>query len=486
MSKFSRAISTLVRGPRLAESASAEPITLEHGVPARDVAAAVESEKQFYSVENVNFPVVYESFTGAWQQRAVTHRETLLASHAVFACVTLIAQDIGKMCPQLLAQMKSGIWKEISSPSFSPVLRRPNHYQNSIQFIETWINSKLYRGNTYILKERDGRGVIVATYPLHPDRVTVLVADGGDVFYQLNTDNLSGIGESIIVPATEIIHDRMNCLFHPLIGISPLYAAGLAAFQALNIQKNSAAFFENMSRPSGTLTSDQRIGDDTAKRLSTDWQTNYGKHNAGKVAVLGEGLKYDAISVSAVDAQLIEQLKWTAEVVCSVYHVPAFMVGMGTLPPYNNIEALNQQYYSQCLQSLIQHAEAGYTEGLELFDTANPYKVRLDTKALLRMDTASRYKAHSESITGGWRKPDEARADEDLEPVPGGNTPYMQQQNYSLAALAARDAAGPAPAALAPGSQHQLPSPKLAVDPSEEDQIDAAKEFRRQVEVLTS
>jgi phage portal protein BeeE len=55
------------------------------------------------------------------------------------------------------------------------------------------------------------------------------------------------------------------------------------------------------------------------------------------------------------------------------------------------------------------------------------------------MDTATRYKAHSDAIGGGWLSPDEARLDEDLPPVPGGKSPMMQQQNYSLAALAKRD-----------------------------------------------
>jgi HK97 family phage portal protein len=403
--------------------------------------------------DNQGWTRLIDYFPGAWQQQAHPAFESLTASQAVFACGTLIAQDIAKMRPRLMALAPSGIWTEIQSPAFSPLLRKPNHYQGWIQFMQNWQHSLAYRGNTYILKERDARNVVVGLYPLHPDRVSTLVASRGDVFYRLQNDNLSGLGEEITVPATEIIHDRINCLHHPLVGLSPIYACGLAALQSLKIQRNSLTFFQNLSQPSGALTTEQRLSDEIAKDMSRQWHENYGRANVGKIAILSNGLKYTPLSVTAVDAQLIEQLKLTAEMICSTFHVPAYMIGMGILPPYNNIEALNQQYYAQCLQSLIGQAEACLDDGLELYDGRDSYCVRLDIKALLKMDTAARYKAHSDGILAGWLKPNEARADEDLPPVAGGDSCYLQMQNFSLAALAARDAAGPAPSTVAPPAQ---------------------------------
>src|SRR6185312_14046419 len=113
-------------------------------------------------------------------------------------------------------------------------------------------------------------------------------------------DDLSGLHDdkNVVVPASEIIHDRMNCLFHPLVGLSPIYAAGLAATQGLHIQGNSATFFKNGSNPGGVLTAPGAISDETAARLKAAWATNYSGENAGKVAVLGDGLKYEAMAVT--------------------------------------------------------------------------------------------------------------------------------------------------------------------------------------------
>ncbi|EPM68606.1 HK97 family phage portal protein, partial [Pseudomonas syringae pv. actinidiae ICMP 18804] len=358
--------------------------------------------------------VVREAFAGAWQKNIEVNQDTVLAFSAVFACITLIASDIAKLRLKLVQLTDDRIWEETTSSSFSPVIKRPNHFQNRIQFFETWFLSKLTHGNTYVMKLRDGRGVVIKLYVLDPRRVTPLVADDGSVYYRLLADNLSTLEDGVVVPASEIIHDRMNCLFHPLVGVSPIYACGLAAMQGNAIQNNSANFFRNGSKPGGVLTAPGAIADDTAKRLKEHWDLNFSGENAGRVAVLGDGLKYEAMAISAADSQLIEQLRWSAETVCSAFHVPGYKVGVGAQPNNASAEISNQIYYSDCLQSLIEAAELCLDEGLEL---PGAYGTEFDLDGLLRMDTATLYKANNDAVGGGWMKPNEARRRAGLAPV---------------------------------------------------------------------
>jgi HK97 family phage portal protein len=209
----------------------------------------------------------------------------------------LIASGHRKLRVKLVAQDSDGIWTETKNPAYSPILRKPNPFQNRIQFFENWVLSKLQRGNAYILKQRDGRGVVVRFFVLDPTLVTPLVSDSGDVFYELKVDNLPGITERVVVPAREIIHDRFNCFFHPLVGLSPIFANGLAATQGLSIQNNSARFFTNGSNPGGILTAPGAISDEVAGRLKAHWDANYTGANVGKVAVLGDGLKYEPMAM---------------------------------------------------------------------------------------------------------------------------------------------------------------------------------------------
>ena len=392
------------------------------------------------------WPLVREPFTGAFQRNMELRLDTVLSYSAVYACVTLISSDIAKLRLRLMQQRdSSGIWVKTESPAFSPVLRKPNLYQNRIQFLEYWVTSKLIHGNTYVLKERDDRNVVKRLYVIDPTRTRPLVSPDGSVFYEIAHDDLARVteGDPIRVPASEIIHDRYSPLYYPpLLGISPLSACWLPASQGLSIQRNSATFFRNGSRPGGILTAPAHITDETAKRLKDYWDANFTGENTGKLAVMGDGLKYESLSVNAEDSQLIEQLKKTAEDVCTAFKVPAYMIGVGPPPNYSNIEALNQQYYNQCLQKLIEDIELCLDEGLGLSEKINgtQYGTELDIRDLLRMDTATKVKSWSDLVSAGIASPNEARNPFDLLPVEGGESPLAQQQNYSLAALAKRDA----------------------------------------------
>lgn len=381
--------------------------------------------------------LISEPFAGAWQRNLEINPTTVLSFHAVFSCISLIASDISKMPLRLMRRDSNGIWKENNSGTPARIYRRPNAFQNRMQFFECWLNSKLCHGNTVVLKIRNTRGDITELRILDWNKVTPLVADDGSVFYQINPDNMTGVDASVTVPAREVIHDRFNCLFHPLIGLSPIYAAGLAAMQGHHIQENSAHFFRNGSKPSGVIEVPGTITDENARKLKANWDTGYTGENAGKTGLLSNGAKYNPISMSADDAKVVEQLQMSEKIVCSTFHVPAYKAGVGDLPSYDNIEALEQQYYSQCLQTLIESIELLLDEAFELEDDAG---TEFDVSALLRMDSERRIKTLGEGVKNTILTPNEARRSENLPPVTGGDELYLQQQNFSLGALARRDA----------------------------------------------
>jgi HK97 family phage portal protein len=429
--------------------------------------------------------LIREPWTGAWQKNITISVDTALTYSAVFRCISLIASDIAKMRIKLVRLTDAGVWEETENPAFSPVLRKPNRWQTHIQFFANWVESKLVFGNAYILKERDARNVVTRLYVLDPQRVTVLVAPDSSVYYELRTDHLSGLQtESVTVPASEIIHDRMNTFNHPLVGISPISACSLAAGQGLSIQQSSAKFFMNGGRPAGILTAPGFINEETAIRLKEQWDSNYGAGGSevGRTAVLGDGIEYKPIMMTAADAQLIEQLRFTAETVASAFGVPLYMIGVGPPPTYNNIEALQGQYYAQCLQAHIEAIEVLLDEGLGLGPGfGNKLGVEFDLDGLLRMDTATKVKAAADALKSGALAPNEARARYfDLPPTEGGESPYLQIQNYSLAALARRDANS---TPVTPGLDQTNEAARSLADEAEARRVralrEAAKEFNR-------
>jgi HK97 family phage portal protein len=425
---------------------------------------------------------ILEPYTGAWQRNVDLDLSAAGTFHADFACKTLIARDVAKLRLKLVTRDRDGIWTETTNPAFSPVLRKPNPHQTHNQFWENWILSKLSNGNTYVLKQYDNRNVVVAMFVLDPNRVWPMVAEDGSVFYRLHTDKLSGLPAEVIVPARAIIHDRMNCLFHSLVGIPPIYASALAAVQGLNIQNQSARLFQNNSTPGGTISAPFEMKQEQADQIKQIWETSFSGKNFGRVAILDSGMKYDQTAfINAVDGQLIEQLKWTAEVVCSTYHVPPYKVGVGPLPSYNNVQALNVEYFSQGLQSLIEEAEECLDEGLGI-GWGVGLGTEFDVDNLLRMDSVTQMDVLEKAKN--LLTLDERRNKLGFGHITGGNTVYMQLQDHSVEAIAARDAmlianpaafAGNAPSSPAPDAEEEAP------DDEDEDAVAMAQLFAWEV-----
>jgi HK97 family phage portal protein len=384
---------------------------------------------------------IQEPSTGAWQRNLSlsTDYPTLLQSSAVWMCVDGISSDIAKMRFRFSEENSNGIWEEVEEPSpFKAVLKTPNHYQNEIEFKESWMLSKLLHGNTYVLKEREPvRGLVRAMYVLNPQLVTPLQADDGSVFYDLRRDPLSQLEDQMIVPASEIIHDKYKPIWHPLIGVSPLYACAHAATMQTSIQNNSTNLFSNRSMPGGQLTAPGHISDEIAQRLKQMFETNFSGPNYGRLFVSGDGLKFEPIQLTAEQSQLAEQMGLTVLDIGRAFHYPLFWL-TGDMPPYaGGPDAISTHYYSNCLQIHVTKMEEALDKGLEL----PPGKhVELELDDLLRMDTSALFKSNNDGVGGGWMKPNEARFRANMDTVEGGDSPYLQEQNFSLAALAKRDA----------------------------------------------
>lgn len=359
-----------------------------------------------------------------------------------YACLNRISQDVGKLPFQLKRIDGNGIWKlEPNNTAYWPVLRKPNPYQTQQQFRESWVLSKLIHGNTYVLKGRDNRGVVNRMDIIDPWGVLPLVSDMGDVYYRLHFTTAQNLlpeeypAKELIVPASEIIHDRLNTFWHPLIGVPPLCAAHWPAVKNLKILKDATAFFSNGANPGGILTAPAGLSETDADAIKTYWATNFTGKNSGKVAVIGADMKFTPFAFKSADSQMIEQMKYSDEQICQTFGVPPFKIGIGQIPAGLGVDAINQLYYADALQGHIEAMEYLLDDGLSI---TPPLGVELDTEPLLRMDEGKKAEVESALVGGKIKTPDEARIRFGLAPTGGGDTLWGQQQDYPLGMLADR------------------------------------------------
>lgn len=425
---------------------------------------------------------IMEAFGGAWSRHVVAEsNENLLRFSPVYACVSRISKDISILRPMLMGPGKGGTKVEVTDPAspYLGLMRRPNPYMTWVQFLDYWMVCKLLYGNAYAIKERDARGIVTALYPIDPRRAQLNVStEDGAIYYSFTGDALARIPSGVaLLDASEVLHDRSTCFWSPLVGVPPVYAAAAAGTLGMRIQNNSERFFANMSRPSGHLSFPNSIDPEQAKLLKQEMESGFSGVNVGRVMVTSGGAKFETMSIAAEQAQLAEQLKATVEEVARAFGMPLHKIQAGAIPTYTNIASYNQQYLDDALKPHIEAFEALMT--LEVV-MKKEYSVELDLSGLFRMDPKTRAETAEILSRAGHLTPNEGRARENLPPVAGGDTCYLQQQNYSLEALAKRDAQED-PFGTAKPAPEDTEEPEA---PEDDPEGEAAEEARALIETI--
>lgn len=411
---------------------------------------------------------ITEPFSGAWQRNTEEKRGDLITYPTLYACINRLSSDIGKLPFTLQERRQDGVYTEVQNPAYDPVLRRPNNFQTPSQFREFWLISKLRQGNTYVLKRRDARGVVNALYVLDSERVMPMVTDAGEVYYQLYTSPINTLppnypSESLIVPASEIIHDRCMTIHHPLIGVPPLAAAYWPALKNMKIMRSATEFFANNAQPGGLLTAPAGMTEEDAEAVKTYWNTEFMGANSGRVAIIGADMKFQPFAMKSIDSQMIEQMRYGDEQICQPFGIPPYMVGIGSTPTGLGVDGIYQLYYQNALQTHIEHMEALLDEGLAI---SRPLFVELDLEPLLRMDESKR--ADVVQKLKGTLTIDEGRRRFGLAPLEGGDTVYLQQQDFPLDQVRLNRIEPPAPA----------PTPAPEPDPQQDNQAPTIEQAR--------
>jgi HK97 family phage portal protein len=366
---------------------------------------------------------------GTWQRNLNSNYlgQELIAFSAVYACINNIAADVSKLPAMVYAvDTRTGAKTPQREDYYVQLMNAPNGYQTHSDFMYAFVQSYLFQGNTYAYCKRNRRDEITSMHVLNPYRTTPLIADDGAIYYRCTEDFLAGLAPGQVVPARDMIHHRLPLLpGYSLIGVTPIFAAAASSAVGLKILQNSQQFFAQNARPSGMLVSDVKIADPEAARLKQEWDAAYSGAGIGKTALLSGGLKWEPLTITAQDAQLIEQLRWSVEDVGRVFRVPSFMLGDTSKVSYRNTEQLVRAYLTNCLDYHIKAIEERFQAAFE-FDSG--YEFKLDLSAMLRTEIDVRYQAYQQALNSGWQSINEVRAQEGLEPIDGGEVPRVQMQ----------------------------------------------------------
>ena len=353
---------------------------------------------------------------------------TSMQMTAVYSCVRILSEAIASLPLQLFRYTDTGSKEKATDhPLYFLLHDEPNTEMTSFVFRETLMTHLLLWGNAYAQIIRNGKGEIVGLYPLMPDRMNVDRDEKGNLYYEymVSTDDahtIKGKENIVRLQPSDVLH--IPALgYDGLIGYSPIAMAKNAIGLAIATEEYGSKFFANGAAPSGVLEHPGVLKD--PNRVRESWnQTFGGSHNAQKVAVLEEGMKYSPISIAPNEAQFLETRKFQIDEIARIFRVPPHMIGDLEKSSFNNVEQMSLEFLRYTLAPWVSRWEQGMARALLRAEEKNKYVIKFNVDGLLRGDYKSRMDGYAIGRQNGWMSANDIRTLENLDLIPeeeGGN-----------------------------------------------------------------
>ena len=348
----------------------------------------------------------------------VTERSAMQMT-AVYSCVRILAEAVAGL-PLHLYRYKedNGKEKAIDHTLYHLLHDEPNPEMSSFVFRETLMTHLLLWGNAYAQIIRNGKGEVIALYPLIPSRMTVNRDENGQLYYEyfsVSDDINSNSSRTVVLMPRDVLHIP-GLGFDGLVGYSPIAMAKNAIGMAIACEEYGAKFFANGAAPSGVLEHPGTIKD--PKKVREAWQSQFGgSSNAGRVAVLEEGMKYTPISISPEQAQFLETRKFQINEIARIFRIPPHMVGDLEKSSFSNIEQQSLEFVKYTLDPWVIRWEQSIMRALLSNDEKKEYFIKFNLEGLLRGDYESRMKGYSIGRQNGWMSANDIRELENLDRI---------------------------------------------------------------------
>ena len=341
---------------------------------------------------------------------------TSLGVSVVLGCVSLLADSVASMPLRAYTIGKDG--QRIMRP-LPDVLADPDPESNTYELIHQVMASLALHGNAYVKIDRDRSGNMIGLVPLHPYQMQVLPTGDmtGRRYLHLGNE----------MDREDMLHLRWFTPPQSLVGISPLNQSRNLVGLAIAMDRHLAQFYGEGATPSSILMTDQKLTLDQARIIQGTWEATHKRHR--RPAVLSDGLKWQPITTSAADQQMIQTREQIIRDIARIFRVPSHLIGaMGDNQTYQNVEQASLNFLTHTIAPWIRRLETAISTILDPEDD-----VAFDTSTLLRTDALTRARVNELNIKMGARSPNEVRQIEGMEPYIGGDV-FNQAIQGSLTA----------------------------------------------------
>lgn len=286
-------------------------------------------------------------------------------------------------------------------------------------FWSTMIMHWAMRGNAYAQIIRDSSGDLVSLWPLSPDQTEVFVDENGQVAYKYQKD-----GQTYILGVNNVLH--IKDIGNGLIGLSKLSFMSASVKEATDTQKFATENAENFGKPSGILTVDHILKKDKNGVNERDRirQSLYDFRTGGssKIVVLEADMKFNPVTLTPEESQLIENRRFSVEEICRWFGVPPVLIGASGATTWGSgISEITSGFVKFTIGPMLVSIEQALRSRVFTIDERMTMQAEFSLDALMRGDITSRYQAYATAVQNGFKTRNEVRQLENDEPVEGGD-----------------------------------------------------------------
>lgn len=367
------------------------------------------------------------SYTGARPVLASRSKPMLLST--VYRCVDLISDSVAVLPLKTYLLDEGGFKKEYKThPAYMILDLEPNEDMTRFVFFKTLMASVLLTGNGYAYIERDRNLNLLQLIYIPTSQVTIVyIADKNGIMrkrYQV-------VGFKELVEPKDMIH-VLNFSYDGIIGVSTLTHARQTLGIATKSEEHASGFFESGGAVSGILTVEgKRLDKGQKDQIYETWDERMSQHPNG-IAVLEGNMKYQPITVSPKDSQLLESRQFNVVDICrffSVSPVKAFDLSKSS---YSTVEATQLQYLTDTALAVITKIEQEINRKVFLRSERGRIIAEFDTSAILRTDKAAQAAYWKDMFYVGAASPNEIRRENNLSRVDNGDKVFVPVNTQTL------------------------------------------------------
>ena len=297
--------------------------------------------------------------------------------------------------------------EQIQTPSWLETPDIENNVSQAEFLGKTLVHLAIY-GNAFWYVTRGARG-IANVKVLFPEEVSVNTDVNNKVFYHVNGTR---------VPNEDMVHIKLweRPVLNSLLGEGPLQRHKYIIRAALDLQDYADNWFRNSAVPTGILTTTEFLSEDVAKS-NKDAFIESQKNRS--VAVLSSGLGYNTTSLDPEQAQFLENQKFIARQIATMFGVPSVYLGLsmeGTGMTYTNGNEDRNKLYEDGLQQFIVRIEQALSDLLPRGQYA-----KFNLTQFLRPNQLIRFQSYAIALDKKFMTPNEVRELEGMQAIAGGD-----------------------------------------------------------------